>query len=129
VAEPAKPKRRIVKKVETVREKTAKSAEVKPKKQRGIIALALSYVTAPFKWIGRQLAKLERFKAFRVLGLFLWPPYFRNSWKELRQVTWPGRRETWHLTGAVIIFAVIFGALVAGVDFGLDKIFRKIIIE
>lgn len=132
MAEPAKPKRRVVKKAETVREKTSKSANgknAKSNKQPGVLGLTLRYITAPFRWIGRRLAKLGRFKFFRILGLIFWPPYFRNSWKELRQVTWPNRRETWHLTLAVIIFAIIFGALIAGVDYGLDKIFRKLIIE
>jgi preprotein translocase subunit SecE len=57
------------------------------------------------------------------------PPYFRNSWKELTQVTWPDRRQTRRLTFAVILFSVIFGTIVAGVDFGLDKLFRTFILN
>lgn len=129
MAEAAKPKRRMVKKAETVREKTEKSALPKPEKKIGILRLTLGYIAAPFKWIGRKLAKLGRFKPFRILGRILWPTYFRNSWKELRQVTWPTRRETWQLTLAVIIFSVIFGVLVAGVDFGLDKGFKQLILK
>lgn len=129
MAEAAKPKRRIVKKAETVREKTVKSALPKPKKKTGILRLTLGYIAAPFKWIGRKLAKLGRFKVFKVLGRILWPTYFRNSWKELRQVTWPNRRETWQLTLAVIIFSIIFGVIIAVVDYGLDKIFKQLIIK
>jgi preprotein translocase SecE subunit len=60
---------------------------------------------------------------------FLAPRYLINSWKEVRQVQWPNRRETWRLTLAVGIFAVVFGALVAGVDKGLDELFKKVILK
>jgi preprotein translocase subunit SecE len=60
---------------------------------------------------------------------WLVPRYFANSWRELRQVVWPSRRETWRLTLAVFIFAVIFGALVAGVDKGLDELFKKVVLK
>jgi preprotein translocase SecE subunit len=131
MAESAKPKRRMVKRAETVREKAEKAGQQKPNKT-GILRLSLRYIAAPFRWIGRGIAKfgrlLGKFKFFKVIGKILWPTYFRESWKELRQVTWPNRRETWQLTLAVIIFSVIFGALVAIVDFGLDKVFKKLII-
>lgn len=66
-----------------------------------------------------------------VLRPFHWlvPSYFVNSWREVRQVTWPNRRETWRLTLAVFIFAVVFGALIAGVDKSLDLIFKKVILK
>lgn len=131
MAKSAKPKRRMVKRAETVREKAEKAGQSKPQ-QVGILRLTLRYIAAPFRWIGRCIAKVGRllgkFKIFRIFGKILWPTYFRESWKELRQVTWPNRRETWQLTLAVIIFAVVFGVLVAVVDFGLDKLFKKLII-
>jgi preprotein translocase SecE subunit len=133
MAEEVKQNRRMVKRAETVREKTEKAAQPKPNKKRGVVVLALSYVAWPFKWLGRQTAKLGRFlgrfKVFRAIGRILWPSYFRNSWKELKQVTWPNRKETWQLTLAVILFSTVFGALIAAVDYGLDKIFRKLILE
>lgn len=60
---------------------------------------------------------------------WLVPTYFVNSWREVRQVTWPSRRETWRLTLAVFIFAVVFGALIASVDKGLDLIFKKVVLK
>ena len=60
---------------------------------------------------------------------WLVPTYFINSWREVRQVTWPSRRETWRLALAVFIFAVVFGVLIAGVDKGLDLIFKKVILK
>ena len=48
------------------------------------------------------------------------PRYFKESWQELRKVTWPNRKETTKLTLAVFTFAIVFGLLVAIVEFGLD---------
>ena len=57
------------------------------------------------------------------------PSYFINSWKELKQVTWPGRRETWRLTLAVFVFAMVFGTIIAIVDKGLEDLFKKVILK
>jgi preprotein translocase SecE subunit len=123
-----KPKRRVVKKAETVREIAQKSTTEQPKK-RGILRLALGYIAWPFRPVGRLLARIGRLKPFRILGRILLPTYFRNSWKELKQVTWPGRKESWQLTLAVIIFAAIFGAIITVVDFGLDKVFKQVLLK
>ncbi|HET8670873.1 MAG TPA: preprotein translocase subunit SecE, partial [Candidatus Saccharimonadales bacterium] len=73
--------------------------------------------------------KLGTFKPFRILGLILVPPYFRNSWKELRQVTWPRFKDSLRLTFAVFAFAAVFGALVALLDYGLDKVFKEVLLK
>lgn len=83
----------------------------------------------PFRPFGRLLIRIERFKPIHWIGLILIPHYFRNSWRELRMVTWPSRRESRRLTSAVLVFAVVFGVLVAAVDYGLDKAFRKVILK
>lgn len=126
--EPAKPKRRLVKPAETVREKAEKAANQTPKK-RGVIGLTFRYISTPFRFIGRPLAKLGRFKVIRFIGRIIWPMYFRKSWKELRQVTWPKRRESIQLTGAVLVFSAIFGVVIALVDFGLDKLFKQVLLK
>ncbi|MEX2007020.1 MAG: preprotein translocase subunit SecE [Candidatus Saccharimonadales bacterium] len=64
----------------------------------------------------------------RVLNKLI-PSYFIRSWREVRKVSWPNRKETWRLTLAVFIFAVIFGALAFGVDKGLDILFRDLVLE
>lgn len=127
--ESARPKRRIVKQAETVREIAEKSAKSPITKEPGVFRLALRYIGKPFRFIGRGLAKIGHRQPFKFIGHLLWPAYFRNSWKELRQVTWPTRRESWQLTMAVIIFAAVFGALIAVVDFGLDKIFKQVLLD
>jgi preprotein translocase SecE subunit len=66
-----------------------------------------------------------------ILKVLRWvvPKYFVNSWREVRLVTWPSRKETWRLTMAVFIFAIVFGAMVAGVDKVLDIIFKKVVLK
>lgn len=49
--------------------------------------------------------------------------YFARSYRELKKVTWPTRKESWRLTIAVILFA---GAL-TGIAVMVDYIFRNII--
>jgi len=120
VAKEPKSQRRIIKSAPTVREQASQHSANKAPKKSGIFRLAGHYIALPFKWLGRGLKKI---------GRFIIPSYFRNSWHELKLVTWPTRRESWQLTLAVILFAVIFGALVTIVDYGLDKVFRKVLLD
>jgi preprotein translocase SecE subunit len=57
------------------------------------------------------------------------PGFIRNSWLEMRQVDWPNRRETFRLSVAVFIFSLIFGFIITVVDFGLDKVFKKVFLQ
>jgi preprotein translocase SecE subunit len=77
-------------------------------------------VTKIIARIGRLLLKILR---------WIVPNYFINSWREVRLVTWPSRSETWRLTSAVFVFAVVFGALVSGVDKILDLLFKNVILK
>ena len=121
-----KPKRRLKRAPESVRERATKASEVaakapKIKKPRKIFA--------PFRAIGRGLRRVERFKPVHIIGLVIVPRYLRNAWGELRQVSWPNRVESLRLTSAVIIFAAVFGLLIAATDYGLDKVFKKVILK
>ena len=75
------------------------------------------FKTRPMRFVGRILAKV------------LLINYFRTAFHELKGVTWPNRKETVKLTFAVFIFAIIFGAVVAITDYGLDKLFHKILLS
>lgn len=122
----SKPKRRLRTAPETVRERATKAqeADAKPKRSR-----KPSKIFAPLRPIGRALRKFGNLKPVRFIGRILLPGYFRNSWHELRLVTWPSRRESRRLTTAVMIFAIVFGVLIALVDYGLDKAFKKVILK
>lgn len=126
-----------VRKVETLRERNEKAAlkaQAKAGKTKNRPAQrALKTVARPLKTPARIVAKPFKLRPVRFvlrwIGRILWPRYFRNSFRELRQVTWPSRRETWKLTFAVLTFAVVFGFLVTLTDYGLDKVIRRIVLR
>ncbi len=131
--------KRAIKPTTSVREK-ATSAKITTKKRP--VRRVLSIVWTPFRFVGRLIAKvlspfsfvLKPFKTKpmrkigRILSKILLINYFRESWRELKLVAWPNKKETIKLTFAVIVFALIFGFAIAIVDYGLDKIFRRLLI-
>jgi preprotein translocase SecE subunit len=128
------PKKRVRKaptlreQAEQVREKDQK--EKKPGRIRNSFAKtgsSLRKTRITRNPVTKFLARTGRF-IFKILK-WLVPKYFVNSWREVRLVTWPSRRETWRLTLAVFIFAIIFGAAVSGVDKVLDIIFKKVVLK
>lgn len=132
-----KPKRRV-KNPETFRERALKATDASDKPGRASrLKKAGGKVTSPvLQPAGRITRGIVAFKPFapivkilRLIGKVIFPVYFRNSWKELRQVTWPNWNESRRLTSAVLIFAIIFGAIIAAVDYGLDKAFRDILLK
>lgn len=58
----------------------------------------------------------------------LWQ-YFKDSWAELQKVTWPTRQQTMRLTGAVIVFSLVFAVLSGMIDFGLTEGIKQVIGE
>jgi preprotein translocase subunit SecE len=132
MAKPAKKTRRI-KPVETVRERAAKGSETpKPRRLRQTVSSASKpfkaagragkreyHVPLPDNRFGRLLSKRVRFI----------PKFFREAWAEVKQVTWPSRRETLKLALAVFIFALVFGGLIWVVDYGLENLFRKVLLQ
>lgn len=125
---------RIRKSAPTVRERVEaariKAEEPRPQPAKRLIDRAV----APFRKLRLRDRRVFKFIAIPLRWLkkglsWLVPRYFINSWRELRLVQWPNRRETRRLTLAVFIFAIVFGAMVAGVDKGLDELFKKVILK
>jgi preprotein translocase subunit SecE len=56
------------------------------------------------------------------------PRFLSSAWSEMRQVTWPKRKETWRLVFAVFVFAITLGVLIAVLDYGLEKLLREVIL-
>jgi preprotein translocase SecE subunit len=131
--EDKKPKRRLRSSTETMRERQQGVATVTERKQS-----RAARVVRPLGWPLRKVGGLSVwraawFKPFRFvgkwIGLIFWPPYFRSSFGELKLVTWPDWRKSWRLTFAVLAFAAVFGVAIAGVDFGLDKLFKEVLLK
>jgi len=83
----------------------------------------------PLKQIGHGLRWFFSTPPLRFIGRILGFGYIRGSWQELGQVTWPTRREGRRLTTAVIIFSLIFSAIIPVVDYGLDKLFKQLLLK
>lgn len=128
-------KKRVLKKTETVREKATKKTEVAPKTRRlhKATAQAKRPLSAARRLSGKEYHPIKlpdnKLGRFLTKNRRLMPSFFRDAWAELRQVVWPTRRETAKLTLAVFIFAISFGALIAIVDFGLDKFFHNLLLK
>jgi preprotein translocase SecE subunit len=124
------PKRKL-RPAQTLREKSESVKLVKPKK-RSLLRNVSAAIKRPFQKLGKYLSKFAFFritaKVLRFCGKIIVPPYIRNSWKEIKLVTWPSRHQTYRLTVAVIGFAVIIGALVASMDYGFSRLFKIIIL-
>lgn len=128
-------KKRVIKKAETVREKAAKKADAPVKTRR--LHKVTSSAKRPLS-AARRIGKKEyhpvklpdnKVGKFLTSNRKVTPKFLREAWAELRQVTWPNRKETAKLTLAVFVFAITFGLLIAGVDFGLDKLFRALLLD
>jgi preprotein translocase SecE subunit len=131
---PAKPSKRRVKNPETFRERALKASQEAEKPQRASkVKEAGGKLTAPMRSTVGKAASSKQLRPVRKvsspIGKVLLPPYIRNSWRELQLVTWPDWKQSRKLTLAVLIFAIIFGALIAVVDYGLDKLFREILLK
>ena len=106
-----KAKKRQIKQVETVRQRTEKTTAQKPAKKRKL-----------------RSAAVKGARPLRFLRVIV-PPYFRNSWKELKQVSWPSRKQTRQLTFAVFMFAIGFAAFITILDYILDKLFKQVLLK
>lgn len=139
MAKPAvKQTKRRLKNPETFREKSLKITEnsQKAKTSSRLKTKVKPLFVAIFKPVKHILIKLNGvqpfkaiFKILRVIGHLIVPTYLRTSIVELKDVTWPNRLKSRQLTTAVLIFAVVFGIVVAIVDYGLDKLFRNILLK
>lgn len=104
---------------QTMRERAGKTGPATPRRQR------LAFVAKPLRFAG----KFKLWKAVAWLLRHLVPPYVRNSFRELRQVTWPTRGQTLRLTRDVILFSLVFGIIVGIFDWGLDTLFKEVVLR
>ncbi|MCL2174155.1 preprotein translocase subunit SecE [Candidatus Saccharibacteria bacterium] len=74
----------------------------------------------------RAAGKSAPFVLFR--PIFAIGRYFRDSWRELRQVQWTNRRATWALTLAVLAFCAFFVALIILVDWLFNWVIQEVIL-
>lgn len=133
--EPAKKLPRKRKSAETVRERAdkisaKKSKSTKTSKLKGKIHRPLSVISnvakkeyhpvpVPDNKAGKVLKKRVRFI----------PKFIRESWAELKFVTWPTKKEAARLTFAVIVFAVVFAIFVQALDYIFNILMKEILLK
>jgi len=151
-------KRRLRAPAPTVREKAAQSVEAatnpkttnasrvkKAAKTTGRpFAKLARWIAAPLKFVGKKLAKPAKVvfdrQPFRfiwkvikwiakILSIILFIRFVASAFKEVKEVTWPNLKQTTRLTWAVLVFGVVFAAFIAVIDYGLDKLFKAIILK
>ena len=52
--------------------------------------------------------------------------YIRETWSELKQVTWPTRDQTLKLTGIVIALSLLVGSYVGSLDYLFTSILKAV---
>ena len=55
--------------------------------------------------------------------------YFTDARIELSKVTWPTRRQTARLTALVIVFSLVFAAILGGLDLVFSGLVQKVIVK
>jgi preprotein translocase SecE subunit len=53
--------------------------------------------------------------------------YLAASRAELAKVSWPNRRQTARLTMVVIVFSLVFAAVLGTLDFGFSDLLQKLL--
>lgn len=53
--------------------------------------------------------------------------YLRDSWREIRQVRWPNRKNTWKLTLAVLAYCAVFMVFIMLLDVFFTFVFKNIV--
>ena len=92
--------------VKTKAKAIRKEKRTKEKSEMPLWLKPLWFISTPFRAIGR---------------------YFRNSFRELRQVRWPNRTQTWKITFSVILYVVIIAVAIMLLDVLLTFLFDKFI--
>lgn len=83
-----------------------KEKRVKERREMPTWLKPIWFITAPFRAIGR---------------------YFRDSFRELRQVRWPNRSTTWKITLSVIIYVAVIAIAIMLLDALLTVLFDKLL--
>lgn len=123
----------VVKKSKTtLRERNKKAAESKdkPRRIRKAASQAKRPVSGAAKLLSTEFHVVPRKEEhnFFTKSRRATPRYFVDSMAELKNVTWPGRSETWKLVFAVFVFAMFMGGFIAILDFGLERAFRNVVL-
>jgi len=109
----------------------AEKAKQKPKRVRKAAVTAVKPVGKIAKALKTEYHFTDRKEnpGFFSRSRRITPNYIVKSLAELKNVTWPKRKETWKLVFAVFVFAIIIGAFIAILDYGLEQLFQRYVLD
>src|SRR5579871_3158134 len=93
---------------EVVEEKPARRSSARARKERDLVA------------VGPQDYSVSRPSGSRIPN-FPGSQFLRSSYRELRLVTWPSRRDTWNWTVVVVAVCVVIALLLGATDLALSQ--------
>ena len=93
---------------EVVEEKPARRSSARARKERDLVA------------VGPQDYSVSRPTGSRIPN-FPGSQFIRSSYRELRLVTWPSRRDTWNWSVVVVAVCVVIAVLLGATDLALSQ--------
>jgi len=110
VEENLRPESRVVKAVNKASKKASEVGSVEvstPTPREGLLGKRVNPL-GPIKWLLR---------------------YVRDSYRELKKVTWPDKKTAWKLTGTVFLFSFIMAMFLFGLDSIFSEMFKKLFLK
>ena len=104
---------------------TRKKMVVKDKKQEKKKAKETKKAEKAAKKAAKAEENKKVFILFRPFVAFF--RYLRDSWRELRQVRWPSRKDTWKMMLAVVVYTVLFVVIILLLDLFFRWLFGLIL--
>lgn len=105
-----RPESKVARAVNKATKKASKVGAVEvstPTPKKGLLGKRVNPL-APIKWLLR---------------------YVRDSYRELKKVTWPDKKTAWKLTGTVFLFSFIMAMFLFGLDSFFSKMFEKLFLK
>lgn len=110
VEENLRPESRVAKAVNKAGKKASEVGSVEvstPTPKEGLLGKRVNPL-GPIKWLLR---------------------YIRDSYRELKKVTWPDKKTAWKLTGTVFLFSFVMAMFLFGLDTVFSKMFEKLFLK
>lgn len=105
-----RPESRVVKAVNKATKKASEVSTVEvstPTPRKGLLGKRVNPL-GPIKWLFR---------------------YIRDSYRELKRVTWPDKKTAWKLTGTVFLFSFVMAMFLFGLDSIFSEMFKKLFLK
>lgn len=110
VEESLRPESKLVKAVNKAGKKATQVGSVEvstPTPKEGLLGKRVNPL-GPIKWLVR---------------------YIRDSYRELKKVTWPDKKTAWKLTGTVFLFSFVMAMFLFGLDSFFSEMFKKLFLK